>query len=275
MLLLSSLRWFILNSAQYILIKFQQTLLATYIAGGFNIILPGALGGDLIRLMYVFKKAPEQKSLGFLTLFADRVIGFMAILVILCVISLIDMQSFRESSTLFYLTLMSILLCFAAFIFLMCCIWISQQKFFQHYLNRHLEERPWAKPFLAFFSTLRIFHFKKITLLYCLAISVLIQILITSSVIVIAKILGFKAISFEHYLIAMSITQIVNLLPITPGGVGIGELAFGNVLMILNPGLSLPYATIFFAYRILTMLAYLPGVIIFIPKFLFKKNEPA
>jgi uncharacterized membrane protein YbhN (UPF0104 family) len=77
-------------------------------------------------------------------------------------------------------------------------------------------------------------------------------------------------------MLALVIGQVANLVPLTPGGVGIGEAAFANVLLIINPGLTAAYATVFFALRLISTAAYLPGVFIGVFGFhlLDKKHLP-
>ena len=45
--------------------------------------------------------------------------------------------------------------------------------------------------------------------------------------------------------VVIGVTQIVNLIPIAPGGFGVGEAAFAKVLTLMNPGVLGFYATIF------------------------------
>lgn len=59
---LSAQRWHLLNSAQQINLGFWRTLTPTYIGVAFNNLLPGAIGGDLVRTYYLFKKEPDKKK---------------------------------------------------------------------------------------------------------------------------------------------------------------------------------------------------------------------
>jgi glycosyltransferase 2 family protein len=117
------------------------------------------------------------------------------------------------------------------------------------------------KVLISFFEALYLYRNAKLAIFKCLAISIFTQILMVAAVSIIANIMNFQSIPFIDYATAMGITQIVNLIPVAPGGFGVGELAFAKVLMILNPGMGGAFATVFLAYRLISILAYLPGVI--------------
>ena len=58
------------------------------------------------------------------------------------------------------------------------------------------------------------------------------------------------------------LTLAVNALPLTPNGIGIGEAAFDQICHWLEPvPTSAAYSSIFFAYRIISTLTCLPGVV--------------
>src|SRR3990167_11167828 len=97
-------------------------------------------------------------------------------------------------------------------------------------------------------------------MLECLSASILIQLCMLLTIILIADMMGFQQIHPIDYLIAIGVTQIANLIPATPGGLGIGEAAFSNIILLLNPSIPAAYATIFLAYRIIGVLVYLPGI---------------
>ncbi len=268
-----SWRWQQLNSAQDIHLSYYKTWIATYLGGAFNNVMPGALGGDLVRLLYVFKKEPNKKSVAFLTLFSDRVMGFVAVCLTLTVVCITHIHTFTRQSNIYYLISICALFCISVISALLFCLWLSKQTYFIKVLHKIMHNKNWAKPILSFFHTLSLFSFKKKVLIKCIMVSVLIQLFIVSIIKLLSIIMGLPSTAFSHFVIAMGVAQVVNLLPITPGGIGVGEMAFANVLLILNPNVTAAYATVFFAYRIISVLTYLPGVICYIPKFIFTKQS--
>ncbi len=58
--------------------------------------------------------------------------------------------------------------------------------------------------------------------------------------------------------------MVANILPFTPGGLGVGEAAFELICRWLAPSIiSAPYASIFFAFRAVSMVMLIPGAIAF------------
>lgn len=266
MILMGAWRWYILNSAQDIHLGFYKSVFATYAGAACNNLLPSAVGGDVVRLFYAFKQAPQKKSEALLTLFSDRVLGFLAVFVAICFVGLAHIHNMSQQPRVFYLFLSCAAFCISILAGFVLCVWLSNRFQISALLNKRIGHRPWSASIISFFETLSIFRIEKMIIIKGLIISLAIQFLMAVAIMLISSIMGLPAISFTDFMIAMGITQIVNLIPLTPGGVGVGEIAFANILLILNPGVTAAYATVFFAYRLISMLTYLPGVLCFIPR---------
>ncbi len=267
MIVIGAWRWYILNSAQGIHLGFYKSVFATYVGAAFNNLLPSGVGGDVVRLSYVFKQAPQKKNEAVLTVFSDRVLGFLAIFITICFVGIANIHFISHQPRVFYLFLFCAAFCIGTLTIFILCIWLSNRIQLSAWLYKRLGNHSWSKPIISFFETLSIFRVEKMVVVKGLMISVVVQLLMTVAITMIANMMGLPAVAFSSYIIAMGITQIVNLIPLTPGGVGVGEIAFANILLILNPGANAAYATVLLAYRLISMLAYLPGVIGFIPKF--------
>jgi uncharacterized protein (TIRG00374 family) len=143
------------------------------------------------------------------------------------------------------------------------------------WLNQRFPHHRLTQLILSFLAAVHIYQKNKMVIVECLAASLLVQMLVASATALIAKMLGFSSLAFSHYLLAVGITQIVNLIPLTPGGIGIGETAFAHILLLFNPSVHAAFATIFFVYRLISLLTYLPGALCYLPKILFfKKKNP-
>ena len=95
------------------------------------------------------------------------------------------------------------------------------------------------------------------------------------TVTLIARMMNMPEISLLDYGLALAITQIVNLIPVAPGGLGLGEIAFANTLLSLHPEMMAAYATIFVAFRLFGLICYLPGIIFYIFSFKSGDIQPA
>jgi uncharacterized membrane protein YbhN (UPF0104 family) len=101
----------------------------------------------------------------------------------------------------------------------------------------------------------------KIVLLESIVVSVLCQITLLIAIILVNHVMGLPRVSVFDFMLAIIISQVVSHLPITPGGIGVGEASFANTLILLHPQSATAYATVYLAVRIISGVAYLPGVI--------------
>jgi uncharacterized protein (TIRG00374 family) len=257
--LLSSRRWYRLNSTQGFGISYKDTFIATYIGLTFNTLLPGSVGGDLIRINYLFKHTPQKKIAGALSVIADRAMGLSGVFFTLGLIGLIYKNLFASSEYLSIFLTLCMWLSFLALLvifFMLFCERLTLPKWIK---NRNLREK-----LLELALVVRIYRKAPWVIVECIFISIVIQILLAVILVVIGHLLEFNPVAFLHYTIASLITQLASLIPISPGGFGVGEMAFGKTIMQLNPTMPAAYATIYLAFRIINILYCAPGILFFL-----------
>lgn len=255
-------RWYRLNSAQRINLPLRQTLLPAYIAIAFNNVLPGSIGGDFFRLYFVLKKFPTQKSNAVMAIFVDRVTGLLGILVLACIAAPFYLDTFRHNTTLFTLLVVSYSVCAISLVgFIGIIFLLSERAGLADHIEKALQKRRYAGHFLAILEAVHIYRNAKWVLCESLLMSMATQMLLLIAVWQISLVMGLPTLSAGIYILALVIGQIANLVPLTPGGLGVGEAAFGNIVFLLSGGIS-AYATVFFGLRLLSTLSYLPGVFI-------------
>jgi hypothetical protein len=95
-----------------------------------------------------------------------------------------------------------------------------------------------------------------------LAISVGQYLLVLLALFLLGQAMGFTTLSWIGYGIAGVWSIAANSLPITPGGIGVGEAAFAHVAMALTyPSADISYGTVFLAMRVLTVVIGIGGVL--------------
>src|SRR5207244_2352828 len=77
---LATVRWQMLLRVQGITLSWLRALGIVMIGLFFNMFLPGLVGGDAVRLYFVFKCAPRQKTPATLSVAMDRILGMLSIL---------------------------------------------------------------------------------------------------------------------------------------------------------------------------------------------------
>ena len=77
---LATVRWQMLLRIQGITLHWLRTFAIVMMGLFFNMFLPGLVGGDAMRLYFVFKYAPRQKTRATLSVAMDRIFGMLSIL---------------------------------------------------------------------------------------------------------------------------------------------------------------------------------------------------
>ncbi|MDX6765760.1 MAG: lysylphosphatidylglycerol synthase transmembrane domain-containing protein [Candidatus Methylacidiphilales bacterium] len=76
----TSVRWNLLLRIQKIRMSFFESWRLGMVGTFFNNFLPGSTGGDVIRIFYALKHAPDRKPQAVLSVVMDRILGLIAIL---------------------------------------------------------------------------------------------------------------------------------------------------------------------------------------------------
>ncbi|MBV9739970.1 MAG: flippase-like domain-containing protein, partial [Hyphomicrobiales bacterium] len=75
---------------------------------------------------------------------------------------------------------------------------------------------------------------------------------------------GIGHLGWAGYALAGAVSMLANVLPLTPGGIGVGELAFAYICRLLSGDGVSPFATILLVFRALTALVSLYGAVVFV-----------
>jgi uncharacterized protein (TIRG00374 family) len=77
---IATVRWQMLLRIQGITLHWLRTFAIVMIGLFFNMFLPGLVAGDAVRLYFVFKCAPRQKTRATLSVAMDRILGMLSVL---------------------------------------------------------------------------------------------------------------------------------------------------------------------------------------------------
>lgn len=86
--LISAYRWKFLSAALDFRLSLREFYDYYLIGMFFNLFLPGAIGGDMLRMVYLAKSAQRKKREALLTLLAERGVGLVALLLLTSIVSL-------------------------------------------------------------------------------------------------------------------------------------------------------------------------------------------
>lgn len=265
---LGSLKWHYLIKIQNQDITYKATIESYYLGYALNYILFG-IAGDVIKTIYLIKNRDNKVGIS-MSVVIDRLIGLfsMFILILICLpkIFFIDESLFSFKISIFE----NLLIYYPLLFFILILIFILFRKM--------LNSRRVNKVILLYFykyknKTFRflakiikvLFSYRKSTkyLLYNLIIAIALQIIIGYSIFLICSYILQDDLGYLINLISSLVVQIVSVIPLSPGNIGVGEAAFSQVMYLLNNNILLQYATVYFVFRIFNMICSVPGVIIY------------
>ncbi len=106
---LQTWRWMILLRVQGITISFGRALRIILSGLFFNLFLIGSTGGDVIKIFFIMREAPDKKAGALLSVFIDRVVGVMALATVSAAVILARWNELMKSAPAGVLTVAVIL----------------------------------------------------------------------------------------------------------------------------------------------------------------------
>jgi uncharacterized protein (TIRG00374 family) len=218
------LRWKLLMKSQGIEIRYFRAFRFVMIGTFFNFLMPGGVGGDVMKAFYVTRDFPQAKIKAAISVLMDRMIGLYAMLVLALPLILWQWELLQTTRTLqvIFLVLLGL---FAGF----CVFWAM-------IFSRRVHELrliKWAFGLLPEGGTLhRVYtsvqdyqHSKKV-FLPVLAISLLNQMFATLFFFIADQGLGQGGVPLSTYLFVVPVGFMIQAIPISPAGVGLGQAGF-------------------------------------------------
>ena len=257
---IAGLRWHILLRSQGLVLHLGHTIRIVAMGAFFATFLPGSAGGDIVRGFYIYQASHGRRTSALLSIFIDRLIGVTAFVLFGVLATLTrPMASYGTLEYgIFALTVLFIVALIVLFVFghriaqLLKLLFAGRSQHVAEIIDDagaalHQYLRAWRDTALA------------------LTVSLLIVFLVAFSVVAIAAATPFKGLTMVEYGIAGVYAMIANSLPVTPGGLGIGEGAFASACVALEPTTTgTPYGTIFLVLRCVVVISTLPGLLVYL-----------
>jgi uncharacterized protein (TIRG00374 family) len=264
-ILIGTLRWKWLLSVMHMPLPFWQLFKINMISGFYSTFLPGSTGGDVMRGYYLAKTSSQGVTRALLSILADRLIGIFGLLILalsLMVYYYPRLHNNQEMQTMIEWIIGGII--FGGLIGLSTLMFAH--KFDIRTKLKQLRKYTWIANILIHILEVLLIFRKRLDIVgICLGLSVIVQLLVALSIGAIGVALNLGPASMMDYIAAGNISMLANAVPLTPGGIGIGESAFNYFCNLLSgDNIARGYAAIFFAQRIIQMLCNLSGAWFFI-----------
>lgn len=273
------LRWKLLLKSQSIEVPFKVAFQLGMLGQFFQTFMPGTVGADLSKALYIGRRYPQQKLKAIFSVFVDRAVGLYAILV-LGALSFFAGWSHLNSIKHPLIPLIMSLGYFLSAIFIVGIVGLLFFPILQKFANRfrglgrklpqflqkpiryaekalgQYGERPWAIWVSIFISLCT--HSLAVCVLYVVANAMFGP-------------APWGALDLPSFVLASSLGLVAMALPISPHGLGVGQVAFASIFTALGVGNASFGASIVTGFQLVTLMGNLLGFVFFVTH----KNEEA
>jgi uncharacterized protein (TIRG00374 family) len=205
----------------------KLTLIGTF----FNICLPGATGGDAVRIYYAIGGNQGRRMEVATILLFDRIIGLFALLILPLLMAPLYPEQIMEFGILGGLLWSALALAVIIFGVVMLSIFIDIREWF--ILLWILRKGPIGVYLGRIIETIRVYRRTPLTLLAATGMSLVIHTITIGVILVIIHTVNAEEFSWLMCIV-IPIGLLANALPLTPGGLGVGEAAFDILFRSLN-----------------------------------------
>lgn len=221
-----TVRWMLLLKGHGANLSFMETLRFNLVGSFFNIALPGAVSGDVIKAIYIAKKHKEKRSAIFGSILFDRVLGVSALVLVASVSTFLGSHVSWGASLPGFLTAAiyaSGLGVAAFYVFLLISKKFDPfEKFFKRLTKLNAKLEVFEKIYWG------VVHYRNVfgSVMKGLVLSVLIHLLIITVAFMLANLLAEAPIPFIALAVVVPIGLLATAIPVLPAGVGTGHAAF-------------------------------------------------
>jgi len=249
--------WFLLR-AQNIRIRLWEAIRLTFLGQFFNMVVPGTVGGDLVKAWYVSRHTHKTAGV-IMTIFVDRLVGLLELVLMAGVMLAFVLTTRIESPERMRIPIITTLVVAAITAALLMLFfsprlrrlpglqWIYQRPRITHHLR-------------AAGQSIRIFRRRPRYVLWALLITLVGHLFFLGGIALIGVALGI-GVPVYLYFVYLPLIYIIGAIPITPGGVGWVENLYVEFFGVTAAALSAIVAMAMLA-RLLPAFWGLPGLVV-------------
>ena len=226
---LATVRWQMLLRIQGITLRWLSTFGIVMIGLFFNMFLPGLVGGDAMRLYFVFKCAPRQKTRATLSVAIDRILGMLSVLFLAGLSIALQFRWLSRSSTTLHIVYLVMALLGVGCV----CVLLLFGAVYFGLLHKLSKRMPFRPAIMESGKALQLYGAHLGVMSVAFAITVVAHIFYYLSFYCAAESLHATrstSLTVTDILSIMPLVNTVTALPISFGGVGVRETLFQELL---------------------------------------------
>jgi uncharacterized membrane protein YbhN (UPF0104 family) len=230
----TALRWWRLLGAAGCPTGLWPATRLTFIGFFFNIVVPGLTGGDLVKAVMVARSHPERRAAAAMSVLVDRLMGVLVLVAMgaVAILWLGDRFPYPREPILIGLAVG------AGGLFAYANPSLRRRIGFERLLAR----LPMASTLQQIDDALVVCARKPRELAWALFFSLFNQSCVMAALIALGASFGETALDVANYVVVGSIGNLVSAVPITPGGVGVAETAYGKLFELQGGSWTLGFA---------------------------------
>lgn len=226
-----ALRLAVLINAHHLQLTFYAAFKLTFIGLFFNTYMPGSTGGDLVKIYYASKGNPGSRAEVVTVMLMDRFIGLFGLITLPILLAPLFVKLIAAQ------TLMQTLL-FIAFIVTMAIVLLVVLSVRYPLgdsirVKKILGKVAFGSLITRVIETVQSYKLNSKTIVIALAYSWLHQLFMIGVALVVAQAINPQGASWKMVAL-IPYGYLANALPITPGGIGVGEAAMESIFSLNN-----------------------------------------
>lgn len=221
-LVLGAERWRSLLGAQSIELKFFDSIKLTLMGVFFNYVVPGGVGGDVVKGYYIVRDNPSKKMAAAMSVLMDRVLGLYS-MIIMALICLLFGSSPSAQVTEILLIKRSVYIFFVIFSVALAIAFSTKIRAVG--VEKILAKLPMGPKWISAYEAAHAYGTQSRSILYALVLSALAQLSAVVLFMMVGQSMGLN-VPYSVYFFVVPLGFIVTAIPISPAGVGVGQLAF-------------------------------------------------
>ncbi len=256
-------RWQLLLKVQKLTLSRWECFKLNLVGLFFNYVMPGGVGGDVVKAFYIVKDHPSNRMGAGMSVLLDRVMGLYAMLLLAIVSLLLNFQEVSLSPQLMMITQS----CIGIFVvFTLGLILAFSKKFRKLGWQSWLNSFGLGKKLVSAYEAVYSYSHHLGILAWTVVLSLLAQGLAILLIYWLGQNLGFKDVPMATYFSVVPLGFIVTAVPISPAGVGVGQMAFFFLFNLFLGHESQVGPSVITAFQVLNFILGVSGIWFFIQR---------
>lgn len=244
-------RWHLLLMAQRIRLPIGRVWRLTMIGMAFNVVIPGAVGGDVIKAYYVGRAVPGAKCSAATTIVMDRAVGLIGLLLLGAVMALANAKDILASPTTRSLGGVILGGVVGGLLALHAAIFAGGRMAQLKFLPVSMRD---------VFSALHQYRRHSAVIPVVLLLSTLNQGLTCATYYLALRAVGISDLPFSQFFLVVPLGFIATAIPVSPAGIGVGQAAFFALFKMIAPRYASAGADALTVFQLMFVLVCLTGL---------------